>query len=368
MHAWISVAVSVSVCTCLYTFWKKRKASQRFSDIPGPKGIPVLGNALDMGAGKARYVFKKWGKLHGPVFKVNLFGSYIVVVTGRQGLSEASVTRAARASGRPTSFRMTYVFTDRGFHRTDPHPQWKLVRKIGHGHMKQFGEGLDHIEKVACDISGDMYAVFSKAAQSVQALDPMPALESLAMKIVAYIMCGDRINDSDALFQNVIKYEHLFFEVLTNSSLAYAMLDWLPFLIHLPLKSSKKLRETLATGHEIEREVLDRSRDASQHDSLVGRLMQHVNTSDSSDDGAGGDVQLLKEDALRACLGLLGAGTGTTSHTMYCLINLMAHYPELQEDIVREIETLGLSEDTNVSLHHRDAMPLSGQSDSSGML
>ncbi len=126
--------------------------------------------------------------------------------------------------------------------------------------MKQFAEGLQHIEDGTCEISEDMYAAFLSSAAEKEPIDPLIVLEATALKIIAYIICGERITDKDTLFQDVMEYQSFMLKVLTGNDLSMALVDFIPACIHLPLASSKALKAAVAACLKVQREVLRRAR------------------------------------------------------------------------------------------------------------
>jgi cytochrome P450 len=77
-----------------------RPAPRRAEDLPGPRGLPVLGNLLQVDPDRMHLQFEAWSAEFGPFFKLR-FGPRIVVVVGDH---EAT---AAALRDRPDGFRRT---------------------------------------------------------------------------------------------------------------------------------------------------------------------------------------------------------------------------------------------------------------------
>ena len=337
---------------CVYLY--RRRMSDPLREIPGPRGWPILGNALEFSTPKRRYVLRDWSKQHGSVYKINLFGSDVVILSGIEAITQAMVTQGSKSAGRPRNFRLQYLFQGLGFGRSEPDRYFKIIRKVAHTHMKQFGEGLQHIEDIVCDISEEMYAVFSSSAEKKKPIDPLTVLEATALKIIAYIICGERITDKDNLFQYIMDHQSSVFKVLNGNYLSMILVDIIPFCVHLPLTSSKVLKAAVVAGCEVKREIVRRARRYRPEQSLAGRLLQHVKETAGE---SVSDRDMLQSDPIPACSDLLGAGVGTTSLTMYCFINLLAHHPHIQTKLLQEIRSMGLSKTSRVSLNERSRMP-----------
>ncbi len=270
-------AVLLVTALCVYIFW--RKMSDPLREIPGPRGWPILGNALDFATGKGRYVLRDWSKRCGSVYKVNLLGSEVVILSGIEAITQALVTHGAKCAGKPQNFRLQYIFQGLGYMRKEPDAYWKIIRKVGHTHMKQFGEGLQHIEDVVCEISDGMYTAFSSSAEKKEPIDPLTVLEATALKIIAYIVCGERITEKDNLFQYIMEYQRSVFKVGISNGLSDVLLDFVPLCVHLPLTSSKTLKAALIASREVQKEVVRRAKRKSPEESFAGRLLLHVKES-----------------------------------------------------------------------------------------
>jgi cytochrome P450 len=76
---------------------------RRFDDLPGPRGVPIFGNLLQIDSTRMHLQLEQWCEAFGPVFKLRL-GSRRVVVVGDHGL----IATALR--DRPDGFRRTTRF------------------------------------------------------------------------------------------------------------------------------------------------------------------------------------------------------------------------------------------------------------------
>jgi cytochrome P450 len=82
-------------------------ALRQFEDLPGPRGVPVLGNILQIDSTRAHQQVEAWCDEYGPIFKLRL-GKRRVVVVGDHEL----ITTALR--DRPEGFRRTQKLEDIG--------------------------------------------------------------------------------------------------------------------------------------------------------------------------------------------------------------------------------------------------------------
>lgn len=65
--------------------------------LPGPKGVPILGNMLQMDMGRVQHEITNFSKTFGKMFKLSLLGKNIVVISNAK-LLEKAFTGAALGS------------------------------------------------------------------------------------------------------------------------------------------------------------------------------------------------------------------------------------------------------------------------------
>ncbi len=104
-----------------------------------------------------------------------------------------------------------------------------------------------------------MYTAFSSSSETKEPTDPLTVLEATALKIITYIICGERITEKDNLFQYVMEHQSLVFKVANGNGFSDVLLDFVPFCVHLPLTSSKTLKAAVGAGYEVQREVVRRA-------------------------------------------------------------------------------------------------------------
>lgn len=80
-------------------------ALRRFDDLPGPRGVPVFGNLLQLDSTRAHQQMEAWCEQYGPLFKLRM-GKRRVVVVGDHELISAALR------DRPEGFRRTQRLED----------------------------------------------------------------------------------------------------------------------------------------------------------------------------------------------------------------------------------------------------------------
>ena len=73
---------------------------RQIKDLPGPRGVPVLGNALQVNRAQIHQDMERWAREYGPLFKVRLARATILVVADH-------ALFGAIMKDRPNGFRRT---------------------------------------------------------------------------------------------------------------------------------------------------------------------------------------------------------------------------------------------------------------------
>ena len=84
---------------------------RQFDDLPGPRGLPVLGNALQIEAPRFHLQLEDWCREHGPFFKLQIGKRKLMVVGDHHAV--AAVLRD-RPNGLSRTSRLEQIWTELG--------------------------------------------------------------------------------------------------------------------------------------------------------------------------------------------------------------------------------------------------------------
>ena len=323
----ILMTASILAVICLWT--RRLIYSRCFQHIPGPKETWLLGNALQINPAKFHWQLNDWSKQYGPIFKVRLPDTYMIVLSGYEEIWEALNNTGSDLAGRYSNFRYTRHFKNTALANRYPDEKWKLMRKVAQKHLKQYGEGLRRMENIVAEVSKDMFVEFRKSSVAGLTLDPLTIIKRTAMKTIALIVCGERLTDDHPLVDTLLQYESCVFGVFSNMDVDYLLLDLFPFTFNFPMRSSRRLREADAGRDSVAREL---QKLGLEHDNSLMKMF-HDCMSDNTEHGC-----LVKDDVILTPLNILLAAVATSSLTFYCLINILAHRKDVQMRIWEEIQ------------------------------
>ena len=64
----------IVACFSFYLFYRTFLTPDPLPTVPGPKGIPMFGNALQISGKKPYLLMADWAKKYGGVYKLNIMG------------------------------------------------------------------------------------------------------------------------------------------------------------------------------------------------------------------------------------------------------------------------------------------------------
>lgn len=207
---------------------------------PGPCSWPIVGNAHLMTSESRLADFMEMEKKYGNVFRLYLGKQLAIIVSGRDAIKEAFLTKAADFAGRPILYS-TEVFTNGGSAYSvateDYNPRWNLLRAITISAYKMYTIDVRKQAEVYND-------EFDRLLQRVQAKNGEPyniKSDILAAAINAFcvMMLGSRYELDDPEFIRLAEIESGIFMMFTEGFLV----DVFPCLKFFPFKSIRAVKE-----------------------------------------------------------------------------------------------------------------------------
>lgn len=149
------VSLSGLALTLLLMMMFSRK--QPLSKLSGPRGVPILGNILQLRKSQPHICLADWAKRYGGVMLIWLLRKPIVVVSSPQYIQSVLVSQGSAFANRPRSFHWDHFSENQsGVAMTNCCPELKGRRKLMQRYLRQYGSGLNRIEEVTNTAIGDM--------------------------------------------------------------------------------------------------------------------------------------------------------------------------------------------------------------------
>ncbi|KZP00871.1 cytochrome P450 [Calocera viscosa TUFC12733] len=130
----------------IISLWRRRAPALPLP--PGPRGIPLLGNALQIPKERPWLVYADWAKTYGELTHLNAFGQHLIILNTRQAARDLLEKRNAVYSGR---VHMTFAGELVGWEKSVAMlegPRHVQTRRMGQVMMSlaavqaQYGEGM----------------------------------------------------------------------------------------------------------------------------------------------------------------------------------------------------------------------------------
>ncbi|ETW82537.1 cytochrome P450 monooxygenase 14 [Heterobasidion irregulare TC 32-1] len=126
----LDIAVCAAVLVAITIIYLNQRRN-RYPYPPGPKGLPILGNILDIPEQRQWITYARWGRESGsPIIRLNVLGTTIIVINDLKTAVDLFEKRGDLYSNRP---RMPMVNEALGFDWdigfTEDMERWKICRR-----------------------------------------------------------------------------------------------------------------------------------------------------------------------------------------------------------------------------------------------
>ena len=331
------IILLIVIASLIYYILVKKKS---FSEVSGPQTWPLIGNALQMSGNKnlrSDQILERWARQYGKVYTIKLFNTSWLIVSGYEELHEIMVTKSKAFAGRYLWFRGCYaVFGDKDIVQGNPtQPQWMPMKKAAHRAIQLRGNNLNRIEIILVDLSQDFIANVKK--YNGLAMDFRNDIYDFVSKVVLSLLTGRKVNEDDRNLDDLKKLEQLFVEC--SSPISGIELDYLPWLRYFGHPAWKKMQEM-----------------ARLRDSLWEKLWSQCLENYSSDKEATCTLHTIAQmmdsnsrfyeptidisNAKALLFDMIIGSIATTSNTIYMLLNLLLHHPEVYKKLQRETDAV----------------------------
>ena len=335
----LAIILGIAVPVVYYTLLRPKNP---LDDIPGPKPYPIIGNVHQLDMKKMFVGITELAKRYGGIYKIHFFMNRTIVVSDHRLIEEVLIKQSAIFAGRPY-FYSGKILSDHlmGISLSDAGPVHRARRKVLHGYLKQFGSGIQTIEEVTQTGTDQLLARLS--AQQGRAVDVRDYIFEAVMDVIIIMLMADTISSEERTLLKAALDKAF---TTPSSPLSGVILDIFPFVRFFGNRRYKEFQDVIKTKNKILSQWFDRK----PSDGFMHFLMSLPETDKKH------SFLDSYESQSKVVFEFLGAGTYTTSTTLTCLMNVLCHYPAVQEKLQKEImEVVGASRPP--AWKDRDAMP-----------
>lgn len=303
----------------------------KISQLPGPKGLPLIGNLLQIDFTKLHQVMEQWADIYGDVYKFKLANKTVVAISNIELIH--TILRARPKTYRRISaieniareLHVNGVFTSEG-------EDWRRQRNITAQALKS--ECLRRFFPTMQKITARLYKRWSNYAVAGQAVDIENEWMLFTVDITTNFAFNYDINllekESDAFHEHLKKQLPLFYGRI-NAPFPY----W--HFIKLPSERAMEnsltlLKDTINSFISLARQRVD-SEDKTNYQ--PANFLEALLLS-KDEDGTG----FSNEEIQGNIYNILIAGEDTTAHTLSWLLYLIAQNPDVQYKMQQEADSV----------------------------
>lgn len=291
-----------------------------FDSLPGPKGIPFLGNALQVKADRIHLQLEKWAREFGPLYKVTLGKMPVMVVSDHKTIG---VMLRDRPDGFARSIKFNKIWVEMGLPTGvfgADGDVWRRQRRMvmagfDPAHVMRYFPALKNVGRV-------LENRWARSASEQKPIDLQADFMRFTVDTIAGLAFGARVNtlesDGDLIQKNLDKI----FPAIFNRMFAPV-----PTWRYLPSREDRELKVALrevmmaVNGFVAQaRERMDRRRELVDHPENLLEAM--IAAADQP--GSGIDDSQVAGNVLT----LLLAGEDTTANTLAWLVYQLWTNPE----------------------------------------
>jgi len=322
-------------------------------DLPGPRGLPILGNSLQVDLDKLHLSLEEWSRIYGPVYRFSVGGNPFIVVADPEIANQV-------LRNRPDAFRRlgsiepvldeigaNGVFSAEG-------DNWRrqrhlVMQALDTRHLRQFFPTL-------VKVTGRLKKRWQGRANGYPAVEVQKDLMRFTVDVTTNLAFGYDMNTLEK--EGDVIQQHLEKILPIVNSRIYALF---PYWRYFRLPADRSLDASLVEIKATVEDFIAHSRSQmEQNQDLVQNPTNFLEGMLAARDEA--DSKFTDEEIFSNAVTILLAGEDTTANTIAWMMHFMMKYPEVQCKMQAEAdEVLGnaamlLEYDSARKLHYIEAV------------
>ncbi|KAM6058295.1 cytochrome P450 1A5-like [Chlamydotis macqueenii] len=326
---------------------------------PGPRGYPILGNALELRK-DTHLALTRLSQKYGDVMEVRIGTRPVVVLSGLDTIKQALVKQGEEFMGRPDLYSFRFVTDGQSLtFSPDSGEVWKARRKLAQNALKTFSIAPSPTSSSIClleeHVSKEADYLVTKLLELTdkeKSFDPYRYLVVSVANVICAICFGKRYNHNDQELLDVVNVTDQFVEVAASGNLA----DFIPLLQYLPSRSmnlfkdfNKRFLHFLQKIVKEHYETYDENNVRDITDSLIEQCLEKKVEANTA-------MQIPKEKIVNLVNDLFGAGFDTVTTALSWSLMYLVTYPNIQKKIQKELDQI-IGQERRPRLSDRGMLP-----------
>ncbi|KAK5170321.1 uncharacterized protein LTR77_004908 [Saxophila tyrrhenica] len=303
------------------------RSKVRLPNIPGPTGLPIVGNFYQLNPDPAE-TLHQWSKKYGGVYQIMLGTMPVVVFSSMQAAREVFIGQGGSLIDKPKFYTFHSVLSSvaSSIGTTPWSESTKRRRKTAATAMNRpaVASYLPFIDELTRDLIADLW---KKGQDGTVAFDPRHSLSRTITDLTLTVNYGARLPDDDALLEEIIDVEDGLSRIkcpLGSSQDFMPIMRWSPF--NEKSAVAKEInRRRLIFLNKFSSELEDRVEKGIEKPSIQSNCLKDP------------DVRLDKVDLLGISMSMVSGGLDTMVNTLAWSIGTFALRPDIQEKAYQAI-------------------------------
>ncbi|XP_070801985.1 cytochrome P450 2J2-like [Pituophis catenifer annectens] len=331
------VLTTVLVGFLILDFLKLLWSSRNYP--PGPLPLPLIGGLWRIGTKLSEDAFTKLSKQYGDIYTVWLWHQPVVVISGFHAVKESLINCSQDFADRPLSSFLLKICKGKGISFSNGH-NWKEQRRFTINALRMLGLGKTAMESKLEEVAHQLVETFARAKE--QPIDPLPSINNSICNMICLLSFGFRLPPEDAKFQMILEYVNNYSKFGGSTFLLfYELFPWL--VKHLP-GPHQKIQASVQIGMSIVKEESEKhSQDLAlrQPEDFLDLYLLQIEKKQSDPNST------FDHENMAVCImEFFVAGTESTGSFLQWALLLMVTYPDIQDKVYREMETVLGSSDS----------------------
>ncbi|KAI1883606.1 hypothetical protein AGOR_G00233300 [Albula goreensis] len=376
-----TVVVALTTFCAVYCMLHELRWRRDFSSIPpGPKPWPLIGNCGDFiipgfilklmskvrnGTVESRnsvppsphVILMEQSKLYGNVYSLFVGNQLVVILTGYEVIKDALANRGDVFSDRPNVPIISIITKRRGIVFAPYGTVWKQQRKFCHATLRNFGLGKLSLEPRIQEELGLVKTELLRKSEEADGagIDLSSLISNAVSNVICSISFGRRYTHQDQEFRTMLDLMARGLEIIVDPSAV--LINVCPWLYYAPFGIFKEIRKVESDLTVFLRAIIAQHSSSLDPDNPKDLIDMYLVEAVQQKERAGAEGTSFSEDYLFYIISdLFIAGTDTTTNTMLWIILYMCMYPDVQERVQMEIDSV-VGSDRLPSLKDKTSLP-----------
>ncbi|KAM6973770.1 cytochrome P450 2F3-like [Aplochiton taeniatus] len=316
---------------------------------PGPSGYPLVGNLPQLDKRSPFKSLQKLSETYGPVMTVHLGLRRVVVLFGYDAVKEALVDQADDFTGRaaiPFFFKPTRgygLFISNG-------ERWRQLRRFTLTTLRDFGMGRKDSEEWIQEESRQLI----ERIENTKGLPFEPAffLSCSVSNVICGLVFGQRFRYQDDNFLRLLTITSEFIKFGSSPlgelyNIFPWLMDCLPGRHHTVFSQAEEVMAFVSKKIQEHSENINPAAPRDYIDCFLNRIEKEKES---------GVSEFHNDNLVSTVLNLFLAGTETTSITLRYALAMLMKYPDIQERVHQEIDTV-IGQERSPNMEDRKSLP-----------